>query len=1027
MGNINITLIMYRRSLFVISFICTFIIVASQDFEEVKSLNIQSIAQPEGMAQINVNSLVKDDQDYLWLATQEGLHRFNSTDFKIYFDNPKDPKSILDDHNLDLCYFNDTLLMTSMSKGLFGYKKSSDSFFEFKNESIPTAYKIFELSKDFILISSENKINLWNRKSKKFHSIPLPSHSISEYVRSYHPIGSQSYLLGSSSGLYKLNLTSDGVLTQLKSPDTSRHWAITEFQNEVYIGTDKGLYVYDLKNQQSKHVIKDHVITSFYSNKPDELWIGSNKSLLIYNAQTNDFGRYQFIDEHQKIYDPVFINHIIGDSKGNIWIATEGEGLFHYHELREKFITLKLKIDEYSDSKKMSSFRFLPQPDSTMFIGCFHNILKYDFLNKSYHHYNSFPKSIVMDLIQDTNGNIWAGGYHTGLLRYNKNVDDFETEIPHTNELKKGIIESLTELANGNILISTRFTGQYSYNPFSKKIKNFTVNGKSLNRVRATLLDSQGRLWLGSDKGIIVITPNQKYLIFTENHPTNTIASNRVFDIVEDGNGNIWVGTNSGITRLDHKDYHSKNYYKQKGLPNDFIYAIAIDDKNNPWVSTNEGIAFLDTEKQKFTHYSPKDGLQNNEFNRGAVYKDTFGNFYFGGIDGINIFHPNEIKSNRYEPKVFIESIDLFNQPFSDNLNSKSILEFKSHENVLTFHYNALQYLNPEKVLYSYKLEGFDKDWRPPTYDKFTTYTNLDPGNYTFKVKATNDEGKWSSYTHSIPISIVPPWYQSKGFYLFLIIFIPLLIYSYFRYRIYAHKLENQRLEKIIAHRTDELKEKNQQLRSSFHKSEKQKKSIQFLMKELQHRTKNNLQIISSILKIQSNTTKNEVAKSALQNATNRIFSLAELDRNLQQKQDSIHLSKFIKRLVNHVFSVLSENQSQQFKVKFEVEPLILHNIKTNLLGLIINELITNTFKYAFDEEDDSHYLFITGKKVEDKIVITFEDNGKGYDVSKVSQNSLGMSLVKEMVYQLSGEIIISSNPNGTKNSIIFPYESDPS
>jgi two-component sensor histidine kinase len=414
--------------------------------------------------------------------------------------------------------------------------------------------------------------------------------------------------------------------------------------------------------------------------------------------------------------------------------------------------------------------------------------------------------------------------------------------------------------------------------------------------------------------------------------------------------------------------------------------------------------------------------LQNNEFNGKAGYKDMFGNFYFGGISGINIFNPDKIIENPFIPETHIESVELFNKPLLENELFKDHLEFKSNQNVLTFNFSAINYLNPEKCNYTYKMENFDSDWRPITKNRSATYTNLDPGKYVFKVKASNDLGVWNDVPKTLGITIIPPWYNTQGFkiaFVLLLMLTALLIYKYKTYKLISDKLK---LEDVVKLRTLELSAKNEDLKNAYQESDKQRNNIQFLMRELTHRVKNNLQIISSLLNIQANNLEdNPTANEALKVAKNRILTISHIENKIANHNESIIIGDFIKEISDSIIRSLSDDQNLKFKVEYNLCDAKLTNVNTTMLGLVMNELITNTTKYAFDDYNESNKLCIGCEIFGDSLRITIVDNGKGYIINDTTkEKSLGIELVTEMVAQLNGIIQIAST-DGTKNIIDIP------
>ena len=262
---------------------------------------------------------------------------------------------------------------------------------------------------------------------------------------------------------------------------------------------------------------------------------------------------------------------------------------------------------------------------------------------------------------------------------------------------------------------------------------------------------------------------------------------------------------------------------------------MLIDEANNVWVSTNKGISVLNSKTKEFKNYTSEDGLQNNEFNGKSGYKDKDGYFYFGGIDGFNKFQPSQIKDYPYQPKVYFESVELFNTPIESTLRTNDTLYFKSDENVITLNFSSLSYLNPEKTFYRYKLDNFDESWSPSTQRQNATYTNLNPGEYTFYVSASQMTGQWSD-PKVLNIVVKPLWYQTIVFKILLVLCIFAMgVYIVLR-ETNALKRDKEKLSRLVDQRTQDLLLKNKALEKANKKTSQQKDNISFLMKELNHR-----------------------------------------------------------------------------------------------------------------------------------------------------------------------------------------------
>ncbi len=490
-----------------------------------------------------------------------------------------------------------------------------------------------------------------------------------------------------------------------------------------------------------------------------------------------------FKDANDTIFDKVNVGSFLKDKTGNLWIGTEGEGLIQFNTYQEKFTTLKLKLKGYSETNKISSFQYLKANDSILFIGASSDMVKYNLNTKRFKEYRIKNKPLIYTIVKDENETIWAGGFTSGLLKYNSTKDEF-LEIQSTvSPLSDRDVIQIPPINKNELLIATWSGGLFKYEINKNTFSPYLLNDTIINRARCSLKDANNHIWLGTDSGVYEITPDQNITHYNENDGDLSLSSNRIFDIKEDKEGHIWFATSVGLTKLNKVEKKTFVYTKQKGLPNDFIYSLLIDENNQLWVSTNFGLSVFNPKVETFKNYTKNDGLQNNEFNGKAGYKDHLGTFYFGGIDGVNIFNPNTIIENPHLPKVYIENVHLFNKPLNQNELFKNKLSFKSNENVVTFNYGAISFINSEKVNYSYILEGFDDDWRSVTKERATTYTNLDPGNYKFQVKATNEAGVWSDHMAKLDIKIIPPWYKTTLFKFLLVVFALASLLGFYFYK----------------------------------------------------------------------------------------------------------------------------------------------------------------------------------------------------------------------------------------------------
>jgi two-component sensor histidine kinase/ligand-binding sensor domain-containing protein len=991
------------------------------------TLFFNHLEQEKGLLQLNIKDMAIDDLGYLWAGTEDGLHKFNGYNFKAYLHNPNDSTTIKDDHIRGLLFTNDTLWIATNSKGITGFIPSQNKFFSpnisEKNNDINTSYKTLKINNQFLLFSLKNNIIVYDRVTKESRLKPLPISNTENFVFDILQIDKNTYWLGtSSSGILTLNLTTLEI-KQIPLLQDNSNLHFYKVDNDIYIGTKEGLFCYNTEKKTLETIYKKFKINCFYRLNDGQFYFGTKNGLYKYDRLTKKIISIICITKENKAFKSIDINTIIGDDKGNLWLGTEADGLFHYNAYQKKFNTTKLVLKEYPNKNNLSSFQFLKGKDSTLWIGSAFGIVKYSHINNQFKLYKNDEAPLIYTITRDIKNNIWAGGFTTGLLKYNPTLDQFRKVNTSDSKLTDDDVVEIIPIDESTLWVCTWAGGVFKFDMNTEQFEELLINGERLNRARTSLVDSKGNIWLGTDQGAYKINNStQAKRYYAEDDINQKISGDRVFSIKEDYQGNIWIGTNTGLTMLNTTTNKTKVYYKQKGLPNDFIYSILISDDNSVWVSTNYGLSKLNTSTNQFTNYTISDGLQNNEFNGKAGYKDEFGNFYFGGVSGINIFNPTKIKENPFLPNIHIENIELFNKPLNKNELYLDELEFKHNENVITFNFAAINYLSPEKCVYTYKLEGFDNDWRPITKNKSTTYTNLNPGDYTFKVKASNDIGLWNEVPDSLTIKIIPPWYQTLIFRILLATAFILSIILFYFYKTSKLKNDKLKLERIIALRTKEIQTKNEDLEKAYNEADKQNNNIKFLMRELTHRVKNNLQIISSLLNIQANNLKDVSSKNALIVAKNRILTISHIEDKIPKEYENIEVDVLIKSICDSIIGALSDDEHLKFKIEYDLKShLIIRNMNATMVGLILNELLTNTTKYAFKKYQPENILKISCHNDNEMLILTIEDNGKGYDLNESARTkSLGLELVSEMVEQLNGTIHINSS-NGTKNTINIP------
>ncbi|MFB9054360.1 two-component regulator propeller domain-containing protein [Formosa undariae] len=993
-----------------------------------ETLQINYLGQEHGLLQLNTTALALDDMGYLWVGTEDGLHRFNGYEFKNYVAKPDDSTTISDDHIRGLLSVKDTLWIATNSKGIQGYKRSENTFFSLlpipNKVDLNNAYGAFQINNDLLLFSVKNHIILFDRILKTSKIINLPNESIENRVDDILSFKKDIiWLATKESGVLQLNL-SDYTISSLLDYERKNTSCFIDTKNQIFIGSEDGVEVYNKSEGcLTKTAITTEVV-GFYKINDSEYYVISKNGILKYNAKTDRFKTIIFENvKENKHYTSVAFTQVLEDKQGNIWFGTQGEGVFHHNKFQNKFESHRVELPDLYGSQRISVFPIQKVNDSTLWLGTYAGTVKYNLNTREYYLYDTGKGGITYDFCKDENDVLWAGGISDGLMKYDAVTDKFQQwkHSDSNNSLSDDEILKILQVSKDKLWIFTWSGGINEFDMISELFTPVLFDGLQIDRARSAIIDSKGCIWLGTDNGLYQIESNTIIHHFTDSESDNLkLTNNRVFSISEDSQGDLWVGTSSGLTHINTKNHTSELYFKQKGFPNDFVYGVVIDNTGKIWMSTNFGLSVFNPENKTFKNYTKEDGLQDNEFNGKSFYKDDKGLLYFGGINGFNIINPDKVVDNPFLPNVYLESVALFSQPIKRNEMFKDTLFFKSEENVLTFNFSAINYLNPEKCLYQYKLDNFDEDWSPPAKKNNVTYTNLNPGNYTLKIKASNDVGAWNTKFKTVQLIIVPPWYLETWFKVMLV---GLFLFSgigYYKFKTSMLKRDKLKLTALVNSRTQDLIRKNKELNSSHAVMVDQKDNIEFLMKELNHRVKNNLQIISSLLNMQAKNIEEQEVKDILNIAKNRILTISYIQNDLTSNKGIIDIPVFLKEFSNKILSLLSDQNTQKFKIEFDLQPECKCEVNTTLLGLILNELITNTYKYAFKMYSEAHVLNIKCSLSKGQLEIIIADNGVGYELEKICDTSLGLDLVKTMVHQLNGTIEVSA-VYGVKNVIQLP------
>ncbi|TVQ01362.1 MAG: GHKL domain-containing protein [Balneolaceae bacterium] len=831
-------------------------------------INAQAISQKpdlkfqrihEGLNGSWVTAIHQDSRGFIWAGTTRGLHRFDGIQFKIYTSGP-DSTSINNNHIYSIYEDSKKRFWVGTGGGVARYNTETDDF---------TRYKLpLEAEENFwinTILEDENG-RIWlagggsglyyfDEKNKQF----IPFKDFSEYSINSMTGGKDHVLWFATTEIGVIKLNTQTGETQFFSHEPSDPYSISSNSvNEVQLDNDGNLwagtngwglnrleinnsdsifhrYVHDPNDPFSLN--NNEVITIYVDNK-DDVWIGNrNGGLHLYNKTTGSFFHY---DSNSQ--DPFSLSHnsieaVFQDNLQRYWIGTAWTGINMADTQGTNF------LHYFSDPFNPNSLNnnlvrdFYENDDGSIWIatdGGGINLYERDKGTFRFFKYDSGqPGSLrsdaVISLNKDNQGNLWAGTWGGGPNILTDKENGIFTRFTINEYPLRHIFD--IHFDGDYVWLAAFEEGLFKVDLSSGNFQRFNHDPSNPSSISTNFIirifeDSQENLWIGTQSGLNKITAEnkdngtfQRYL-HSHEYP-NSIAHSTIRQIFEDQQQNIWIATEGGLSKYIPEKDQFLNYYQSDGLPSDEVNSIIEDDNGILWIGTLRGISRFEPDKNTFTNYNQSHGLQGEEFSRYSVLKTQNGELLFGGINGFNLFKPEDLYSNPHSPPVFLTDLRLFNKsvdlkdpdsPLKTHISVTDRLVLPYHQNVITFEFIALNYTQPEFNQYAYMVEGFENQWNYVGTQRNATYTNLSPGNYTFRVKAANNDGVWNEEGVSLALIIKPPFWQTTWFYLLTILIIGFCITTIFSLRVRRIREHNRELEMQVADRTDELRIKNQDL-----------------------------------------------------------------------------------------------------------------------------------------------------------------------------------------------------------------------
>ncbi len=555
------------------------------------------------------------------------------------------------------------------------------------------------------------------------------------------------------------------------------------------------------------------------------LWVPSSQGLYYFDWRTELFTyRFRHEESNPNSLDSNAVLSVYQDRAGVLWVGTENAGLNILNFQQEQFVTY---MNRPGDPKSLSPGRvkaIYHEPKGTMWVGLFPRPLdRVDRKAEKITHYRASPadeKSLgtgmnVDSIYKDAAGYLWVGGGGSGLVRFDERTGSFRHYRHNPDDPNSLISDTVFAIygdRHGHMWVGQQ-GGLGRFDPATDRFTNFRPvpnNPASLaNSVWVIYQDRSGTLWLGTWGGELIRFDDTTNT-FVRNKPDSRdphrLNGAGITSIHEDRTGTLWVGAFDGLYRYNRQSDAFTRYTESHGLPSSTIRCILEDGVGKLWLSTQKGISRFDPKLERFRNYDVSDGLQSNEFSDGC-HQSRDGEIFFGGSNGFNTFFPEHVRDNPYVPPVVITSFKIFNNPVP--IGAKSALEksiayvdsltLSYRDNVFSFEFAALSYVNSHRNRYRYKLQNFDRGWTEVgSKQRLATYTNLDAGRYVFRAQGSNSDGVWNEEGVSLPLLITPPWYLENWFRVLSAALFLALVWVAYQFRMWQLQLDLKKLRDVI-------------------------------------------------------------------------------------------------------------------------------------------------------------------------------------------------------------------------------------
>lgn len=783
------------------------------------------LALDEGLSQSTVMAALTDRSGYLWLATEDGLNRYDGYGFTVFKNDPANPHALSDSYVLALHEGADgTLWIGTSDGGLNRYDPRTGRFAAFGHDPDDST----SLANGRVTALAQDRHGrLW--VATRGGGLDRLDPATGRFAHFRHDPANPASLPGDD--LWALHLDRHGKLwigtrgagLACLEPGTGRfrrfrhdpadpsslpHDDVLALHEDaggaLWVGTMGGgvarldpasgrftRFGHDAANAAS---LPSDLVSAVLSDRRGAVWVGTwGEGLAQLDPGTGRATRFRHdpADPYSLGDDYVRSLYESPDESDLIWVGTVSGGVAVLDPAQEVFGLVRHDAADAASLVADYVRAFAETPDGALWVGTRDGLSRLDRGAERFRHFvhesgrgGSLAASYVRALLADRDGTLWVGSAG-GLDRYDARTGRFQ-HVPHVlddgGDQNARRVYALVDGSDGLLWAAAR-RGLYAYDRARGRfVRHLTADvppgADSLHALTDTEVislaeGSDGALWAGTAAGLNRVDPITGRVTHYRHDSDDpaTLPHDRVFSIHPTADA-VWVGTNSGLGRLDPDTGRVRRYTEADGLPNGLVYGILEDTRGRLWLSTNRGLARFDPATETFRAYDASDGLQSNEFNQGAFYRAPDGDLLFGGIGGYNRFDPEAIADNTHRPPVVLTDFRVFDRSVTPARTADGAIRLTHDQRFVAFEFAALDFANPARNRYRFRLEGFDDEWQEAGTRRYVSYTNLPGGRYVFRVQGANADGVWNVEGLAIPVVVAPPYWETAWFRLGLVLFV---------------------------------------------------------------------------------------------------------------------------------------------------------------------------------------------------------------------------------------------------------------